>query len=83
LDYPGGRQLLQQIIHLHETGHTIIVVTHELEKVIAHVNRLVVIQNGRIVRCGEPADLMGEVEIYGIREPCTSRYGQGLRSWLT
>ncbi|NQU64501.1 MAG: ABC transporter ATP-binding protein, partial [SAR324 cluster bacterium] len=83
LDYPGALQLLNQIIHLHECGHSIIIVTHELEKIIAHVDRLVLMQNGSIVRVGEPAALMGEVEVFGVREPCASKYGKGLQSWLT
>lgn len=82
LDYPGGLQLLNQIIHLHECGHSIIIVTHELEKIIAHAERLVLMQDGRIVRIGEPDALMGEVERFGVREPCTSKYGMGVQSWL-
>ncbi len=83
LDYPGGCQILRQILCLHESGHTIVVVTHELEKIIAHVDRLVLMQNGRIVKVGDPDSLLKEVERFGVREPCTSRFGQGLQPWLT
>ncbi len=83
LDYVGGQQLLNQIIQLHKSGHSIIIVTHELEKVVAYADRLILMEKGRIVRAGNPNTLMGEVEIFGVREPCTSKYGLGLRSWLS
>lgn len=82
LDYPGSCQLLKQILRLHESGHTIIVVTHELEKVIAHIDRLILMQGGRIMEDGKPELLLKEVEKYGVREPFSSRYGKGLESWL-
>ncbi len=36
LDYPGVKQVLKQILVLHRSGHTILVVTHDLEKVIVY-----------------------------------------------
>jgi len=83
LDYVGGQQLLNQIILLHKSGHSIIIVTHELEKVISYADQLILMANGCIVRTGTPDTLMGEVEAFGVREPCTSKYGLGLRSWLS
>ncbi len=83
LDYPGSCQLLKQILRIHELGHTIIIITHELEKIIADIDRLVIMQGGRIVRSGDPLSLIGEVEFFGVREPCASKFGQGLQSWLT
>jgi cobalt transport protein ATP-binding subunit len=82
LDYPGSQQILKQILHLHEKGHTIILVTHELEKVIAHANRLVIFEEGSLVREGKPESILGDVEQYGIREPCSSKLGHGILSWL-
>ncbi|MGE5341875.1 MAG: energy-coupling factor ABC transporter ATP-binding protein [Candidatus Omnitrophota bacterium] len=82
LDYPGVVQVLTQIVSLHHEGHTIIVITHELEKVLAHANRLILMEKGHIVEDGDPAALIGEVEKYGIKKP----YGEGrsIRSmtWL-
>ncbi len=82
LDYPGSRQILEQIIRLHENKHTIILVTHELEKVIAHATRLVIFEDGALVREGKPSDIVEEVEDFGIREPCSSKLGHGISSWL-
>lgn len=83
LDYPGVLQVLKQIVQLHKSGHTIILVTHELEKTLAHADRLIIMDKGRIVREGEPSQLMDEVELYGIKRP----YGKNRRvetmTWLS
>ena len=83
LDYPGSLQVLEAIVSLHRQGHTIIMITHELEKVLAHANRLIIIEKGRIVRDGAPGDLIEQVETYGIKRP----YGKDGRvetmTWLS
>jgi biotin transport system ATP-binding protein len=82
LDYPGVKQVLAQMISLHQAGNTILVAAHDLEKLIAHTDRLVIMQDGGIVRDGSPFQLLGEVEAFGIREPCASRLGMEVHSWL-
>ena len=82
LDYPGVKQVLAQMISLHQAGHTILVAAHDLEKLIAHTDRLVIMQDGGIVRDGLPSQLLGELEAFGIREPCASRLGMEVHSWL-
>jgi len=82
LDYIGVRQVLEQILRLHGSGCTIILSTHDIEKVIVHARRLIVMQNGCIARDGQPRQLMGELEILGVRQPCASRLGLEVTSWL-
>ena len=82
LDYPGVKQVLKQIVSLHRSGHTILVAAHDLEKVIAHADRLVIMKNGSVVKDGMPSQLLGELESYSIREPCASRLGMEVPSWL-
>lgn len=69
LDYPGVRQLLEQVLSLHQAGHTILVATHELEKVIAHADHLIVMKDGKVVRDGLPNEMVKGVEAFGVREP--------------
>ncbi len=83
LDYPGSVQILKQILTLHSSGHTILIVTHELEKSIAHASRLVIFENGSIVKEGPPITAIADVETFGIRQPCSTRLGQGIQSWLS
>jgi len=82
LDYPGVKQVLQQILALHQAGHTILVVTHDVEKVLAHSERLIIMQKGKIVRDGVPVELIGELETFGVRAPCASHLGMEICSWL-
>jgi len=82
LDYPGVKQVLQHILVLHQSGHTILVSTHDLEKIIAHADRMILMQNGKIVRDGVPTDIMTDVETFGVRKPCTFRLGHEVGSWL-
>jgi biotin transport system ATP-binding protein len=82
LDYPGVKQVLQQILALHQSGHTIIVTTHDLEKVLAHADRLIFMNNGRIERDGSPQEIVLEAETYGVRVPCATRLGMDMTTWL-
>lgn len=83
LDHPGTRQVLKQIIELHERGRTIIITTHDLEKVIAHANRLIIMTDGKIVRAGSPEQIISDTEMFGIKEPYFSKMGLGMISWLS
>ena len=82
LDYPGVKQILSHILALHQSGHTILVTTHDLEKIIAHADRLMLMHRGQIVRDGMPAEIMCDVEAFGVRKPCRFRLGLEAESWL-
>jgi len=76
------KQILKQIVSLHRSGHTVLVAAHDLEKVIAHADRLVIMKDGKVVKDGMPSQLLGKLEPFGIREPCASRLGMEVPSWL-
>ena len=82
LDYPGIQQILQHILDLHQSGHTIVVTTHDVEKIIAHADRLIIMQGGKIVRNGMPAEIVDDLEAFGVRKPCAYRLGMEAESWL-
>jgi biotin transport system ATP-binding protein len=82
LDYPGVKQVLKQIVALYQSGHTILVITHDLEKVLAHADRLIIMQKGTIVRDGDPAEIVGDLETFGVRAPHISHLGMEALSWL-
>jgi len=82
LDYPGVKQVLQQLVELHKDGHTIILVTHELEKVLALADRLMIIHKGKLVDDGRPEDVIQQVEKYDIRMPLRNDEEIGLMTWL-
>lgn len=69
LDYPGVIQILHQLLELHRQKHGIILITHELDKVLAHADRLIILDQGEIKHNGHPADLLEHLEEHGIRRP--------------
>ncbi len=81
LDFPATLRVLERILELHQTGHTIVITTHDLEKVIAHCQRLVVMAKGCVVKDGPPAEMIDDLEQYGIRRPCSVQLGKGIRPW--
>ncbi len=82
LDYPGTRRLLFQMLLLHKHGRTLIITTHDLEKVAAHAQRLIVMKRGKLVRDGKPSELAGDLEKFGIREPWSKESKGEFVSWL-
>ena len=82
LDYSGIQEVLRHMVHLHRQGHTLVVTTHDVEKVIAHVDRLAIIQNGELKTVGLPEELTRELSRFGIRPPCYALLGREKISWL-
>lgn len=54
LDYAGVRAVTKEILLLKESGHTLIIITHDLEKVLAFATRLMVMNKGKIIYDGKP-----------------------------
>jgi biotin transport system ATP-binding protein len=69
LDYPGIVSVLEALIALHQGGATIVIATHEIEKILAHATDLVVLDQGSIVLSGNPSQVIEGVSQYGIRRP--------------
>lgn len=82
LDYPGIQEVLRSMVQLHQEGHTLIVTTHDVEKVIAHVNRMAILRNGKIDALGPPETLANDLSLFGVRPPCYVLLGGEKLSWL-
>ncbi len=82
LDYAGVRQTLESLVLLHRQGHTVIVTTHDVEKVVAHAERLAVLQHGRLVAIGSPEVIGPRLAEFGLRPPCWYLLGGRPLSWL-
>lgn len=83
LDYIGVRQVLEEIVKLHKSGKTVVVITHDLDKVFAYATRIIIMQKGKI-KLDIPVnpnsnEIPEEITHYDIRIP------QGVKSkmsWL-
>lgn len=82
LDYPGVREVLHRILELRSEGHTIVVTTHDLEKVVAHVDRVAVLFKGRLEALGSAEEVIPHLSRFQVRPPCFSYFGERMISWL-
>ena len=71
LDYPGIVQVLESLVALKREGTTIIVATHEIEKLLAHADSMILMDNGRIVTQDTPVQVLDVVESFGVRRPAS------------
>ena len=81
LDYPGIRQVVDQMKTLKKDGHTIVVTSHDMDPVIGLADRLVVLDQGRVVRDGMPTLTDQEAVAFGIRAIMGCNRAGG-KAWL-
>ncbi len=78
LDWPGCADLLAVLDKFHSSGKTILLITHDLDKVLAHADRLILMDSGRIAADGAPEDIIDQVKGLGIHRPAGNVAGM---SW--
>jgi cobalt/nickel transport system ATP-binding protein len=69
LDMRARRRLIQ---FLQNAPHTVMVASHDLEMILEVCNRVILLDQGRIVAEGHPAEIMGNValmEAHGLEKP--------------
>lgn len=69
LDYLGIVHVLESLVSLKSQGTTILVATHEIEKLLAHADTLMLLHEGRIAAHGDPDTILEVVDDYGLRRP--------------
>ena len=69
LDYPGVKEINDLLVQMRNGGATIVIITHELEKCLALAQKLIVLDNGKLVYDGVPSDAIGKLEGWGVRNP--------------
>ncbi len=67
LDWGGASDLLVILLGLVARGIGILVVSHDLEKCLAHADRLIVMDRGAVIRDGSPTELWEELPSLGLR----------------
>lgn len=73
LDWPGVEQVCNIMKNLKEKGNTVIVLTHELEKILGLADKFIVLNKGVISFNGTPEDGLKEpLKNWGIRNPIRS-----------
>jgi biotin transport system ATP-binding protein len=84
LDWPGVVQTLKIAADLKKSGKTLIILTHELEKVLAFADRLVILHRGVIRDDGKPEEVLDRLDpAWGVRDPRRAYPRVEDCSWLT
>jgi energy-coupling factor transporter ATP-binding protein EcfA2 len=63
LDAEGTERMMQLIHRLHDRGHTIIIITHDMQLVAEHAQRVIVISDGRVVADAVPRDVFLDPQV--------------------
>lgn len=80
LDYPSVKKVLTAIVDLHKKGHTIIIFTHDLSKCLAHANKMIILNKGKVAGSGKPEHLIHKLEDNNSRMPRDLNIGE--MTWL-
>jgi len=83
LDPDGVRDTLGILKDLRDSGMALLVITHEIEKVLGLASEFFVMDQGKIVLSGSPEDVLRRgIEGYGLRDPFRPRTSVKDLSWL-
>ncbi len=82
LDFPGVQMVLGDIVELHKKGKTIILISHDLEKCLAHAERLVLMDEGKVCGDDRPEKLLGRLEEFRIYRPWGEERPLESMTWL-
>lgn len=83
LDWAGVKTLLSILLELRRQGLALLVITHDLEKCLAHADRLVVMEAGGIIADGPARNIWERIPDLGLRRPgpeCSTFEGM---TWLS
>ena len=61
LDPLGRKELMNLFKKLHQSGMTIVLVTHLMDDVAEYANQVYVMEKGRLVKVGKPSDIFQDV----------------------
>ncbi len=83
LDWPGVVQTLNIIRNLKNSGKTLIILTHELEKALALADRLIILHKGKVRADSSPAEVLNSLDpCWGVRDPRKNYTSIEDCSWL-
>ena len=73
LDWPSVKEVIRTLLDLKEKGTTILVVSHEAEKVLAYADHVLLLENGRLILNGKPEASLETLRNHDIYLPkdCT------------
>lgn len=81
-DWAGVRSMMELIDQLNVEGTTIVLITHDLDVVVQHARRVVVLDDGELVADGPTAEVLGRPDVLARAElPTTQVIELSQRLW--
>ena len=74
LDFFSKKKIMKEIIKLHKKGHTIIVITHNLDEIIKYANKILIMSKGNVAGYGKPNDFLNMLENFGVKKPYEQKF---------
>jgi len=69
LDYPSTKTVLETLLRLHEQGMTLLIVTHEVEKFLAHTDKVLIMKEGKLIYDGDAKDSLDALKAADVYVP--------------
>ena len=81
LDPQARRQLMAQILQLHDAGVTLVIVSHNMEELAEVCDRIIVLAHGRTLLSGTPHEIFADptsLQVQGLDVPDSTEIAQAL-----
>jgi biotin transport system ATP-binding protein len=69
LDYPGVVKVIKTLLLLQKEGHTIIIVSHEIDKIAAHSQKIILLKDGEVLKEGNSKEMLPHLRENGVYVP--------------
>lgn len=81
LDPMGAKDMMDLFEKIHQEGTTIILVTHDMDILLSYCNKVVVMEEGKIVKQCSPTDLFEiDCESYSLETPKVLSFASSLKN---
>jgi len=80
-DYRQSREVMEFLRELNREGHTIIVITHDMDIVAEHTDRVIAMTHGKVILDGPTRDVLTNTEVIAeadLLPPLVTRLDQRL-----
>ena len=80
LDPLGAKEMMDLFAKVHDSGATIILVTHDMDLVLGYCSDVYVLDHGKVAIKGKPNDLFGEdVSRFSLQKPAIFEFAERLQ----
>lgn len=63
LDWIGTQKMMKLITRLHDHGHTVLIITHDMQLVADYADRVLILNRGELIADGSPEDIFMQFEL--------------------